>query len=156
MENVLHHLVLVSLLATSGNCQDCSYPTSEDLEDVLKQILASPGETPVIDINSVHVVCLAFSNQKDRYRAVSVLVEYFCSGSSNCSMSGASEQIDSECDAGNWSTVSSVPGSMEDIRSQSPTADFFTAVREDCSFCLRPELAERVTLKADSITHCVG
>ena len=81
------------------------------------------------------MTCLAFGYQKDLYRAVSVVVEYTCSGNSNCPVGSVMEQIESECEDGDWCLVSSVQGSVEDTRSQSPLADFSTEMREDCSFC---------------------
>ena len=159
MEVILYQLLLFTLFATSGNCQDCSYPTNDDVEGVIRKIITSSQESPAnpsVNINQFHVICLAFGYQKDLYRAVSVVVEYTCSGNSNCPVGSVVEQIESECDDGDWSLVSSVQGSIEDTRSQSPLADFSTEMREDCSFCLSPELAGRVSLITDLNTHCIG
>ena len=156
---LLCHVLLFSLLASNVTCQDCIYPTQEDLEDVIKQIIAYPDESPDIvsvDVTDFHVVCLAFGYDKDLYRAVSVIVEYTCSGDSNCPMgTQVVEQIESECEAGNWSTVHSVQDSTEYTHSET-NAGFSTAVWENCSLCLSNTLAERVSLTTDPVTHCVG
>ena len=60
---------------------------------------------------SFHPVCLAFDNVQDHYRAVSVLVEYTCTGNPSCPSGTAVEQIESECSNGDWSNV--VQGSTE-------------------------------------------
>ena len=115
------------------------------------------SDTLSVDVTNFHAVCLAFGHQKDAYRAVSAVVEYTCSGSSNCPTVGTQvvEQIESECEAGNWSTVYSVQDSTPHTRSQTG-ADFSTATRENCSFCLSSSLAERVSLTTDPVTHCIG
>ena len=151
----MYQLVLLFGLVTG--IQDCSYPTSGDLEEVIAQIITSTDEssaTPAVNVTDFHMVCLAFSDQRDRYRAVSVVVEYTCSGHSSCPVGTAVEQVESECQAGDSSTASSVPGN--DTHSLSHSADSSTAQREDCAFCLSPDLAGRVSLSTDHDTHCVG
>ncbi|CAI7992907.1 Sushi, von Willebrand factor type A, EGF and pentraxin domain-containing protein 1 [Geodia barretti] len=156
---LLCHVLLFSLLASNVTCQDCIYPTQQDIEDVIEQIVAYPDESSdvvSVDVTNFHVVCLAFGYDKDLYRAVSVIVEYTCSGGSNCPMgTQVVEQIESECEAGNWSTVHSVRDSTAYTRSET-NADFSTAVRENCSLCLSNTLAERVSLTTDPVTHCVA
>ena len=158
---ILCNFLLLSLLGTMAICQDCSYPTNKDLEDVIKKIITSQeehsGSSTSVDVARFNVVCLAFGNQKDLYRAVSVVVEYMCSGNNNCPVAiPVVEQIESECDAGNWSTVSSVQDSTDNTHSPVPEADFSTVVRENCSLCLSPVMAWKVSLTTDPGTHCVG
>ena len=158
---VYYELLLVAVLAETSVGQNCDLPTAEDLENVIQLIISSTGDspaTPSINVADMNVVCRAFSDTRDLYRAVSVVVEYTCTGSSDCpSMLGpVMEQIESECSDGEWSVVTSVPDSVEHTHSQTFTATFSTALREDCSFCLSPILAERVSLTSDETTHCVG
>ena len=152
---LLCNFVLFYLLASMGICQDCSYPTSNDLEYVIKQII-SPEESPTsVDVIRFNVVCLAFGYQKDLYSGVSVVVEYTCSGSSNCPVGvTVFEQIESECEAGFWSTVSSVVDSTVYTRSPASEADFSIPERKNCSFCLCNALAESVTPNRSSHSLC--
>lgn len=157
--NTILRLVTLVLVMEGASPQDCIVPTSEQLKAVLELIISSEGltETPAINVTDFHVVCLAASKQRDHYRGLSVIVKYTCSGNSDCPVGNAEEQIESECSSGQWSIANSIQsGRINESRSQSSLADFSTAVRENCALCLSPELAVRVSLNTDSITHCVG
>ena len=150
--------LLVSVLVATGSCQDnCILPTSSDLEDVIEAVILagdSPA-TPTVAVMRFHLVCVVYSQDEcDHYRAVSVLVQYTCSGNPNCPSGTAMEQIESECNNGVWSN--NVQGSTENTRSEVSEANFSTAVREACSLCLSPELSTVMSLTTDTVTHCIG
>ena len=149
-------MLVVAVVAGICSCQDCSFPTNDDLEEVISEIIATGDSSAdvVINVMRFHPVCLAFGAQQDRYRLVSVVVEYTCSGHDDCPSGTAVEQIESECNSGEWSNT--VQGSVLDTRSVPPDANFTTTTREDCSFCLSPELASSIGPTTDSVTHCVG
>ena len=151
-------VLVVATVAGICSCQMCTLPTSGDLEDVITNIFQADDSvtTPNVDVMSFHPVCLAFDDVQDHYRAVSVLVEYTCSGHSSCPSGAAVEQIESECSSGVWSNT--VRGSPEFTRSTTPEASFSTSTRQDCVFCVSPDLVEQagLSLSPDSVTHCVG
>ena len=149
--------LLVCVLVASASCQDCDYPSNSDLEDVIADIFAAGGNpaTPTVAVTSFHLVCLVYSQDEcDRYSAVSVVVQHTCSGNPNCPSGTAMEQIESECNNGEWSN--NVQGSTEHTRSEVSEANFATTVRDACSFCLSPELATILSRTTDTVTHCVG
>ena len=152
-------LVAPHLLDFASCQQDCAFPTNSDLEAVITGIIEtgdSPA-TPVIDVVTFHPLCLAFSRERDRYRAVSVLVEYTCTGNTNCQGDMLLEQIESECAGGVWSNT--VLGNNEHLRRREPVATFSTSTREDCSFCVSPTLAnvliEQPPHFPDDDHHCI-
>ena len=155
-------LVVLVVATVAGICscqqQMCTLPTSGDLEDVIGSILQIEDfpSTPTVNVMSIHPVCLALDDVQDRYRAVSVLVEYTCTGSPSCPSGTVVEQIESECFNGVWSNI--VQGSPEFIRSQTSEASFSTSTRQDCVLCVSPELdvEASLTLSPDNVTHCVG
>ena len=153
----VYKLVIVALTMIGvSNSQNCSLPTNEDLENVIKLIITYAEETPAIptvDMTDYHVVCLAFSDSRDLYRSVSVVVQYTCAGNSNSPMGEVVEQIECECKDQEWSTAQD---SVEQSRLQDPLASLTTPAREDCAFCFSPILAERLSLSTDEVTHCVG
>ena len=151
-------VLVVATVAGICSCQMCTLPTNGDLEDVIADIIEADdsSSTPNVNVMSFHPVCLAFDNIQDHYRAVSVLVKYTCTGNPSCPSGTAVEQIESECVNGVWSNT--VQGSTEFTRSQTPEANFSTSTREDCAFCVSPELDVEagLSLSPDSVTHCVG
>ena len=149
-------ILVVAIVAGICSCQKCTLPINEDLEVVIIDIFRADdsSSTPNINVMRIHPVCLAFDDVQDRYRAVSVLVEYRCSGHTRCPSGTAVELIESECDNGVWSNT--VHGSPEHTRSQTTEASFSTSTREDCAFCVSPELGDVLSLTTDSVTHCVG
>ena len=151
-------ILLLATLAGICSCESCTLPTTEDLEDVIADIIEADdsSSTPTVNVMSFHPVCLAFDDVQDRYRAVSVLVEYRCTGNPSCPSGTVVEQIESECSNGVWSNT--VQGSPEFTRSPTPEANFSTSTRQDCAFCVSPELVKEapLSLSPDNVTHCVG
>ena len=159
----MHHKVLtvlvVAAVAVLSSCQECDYPSNSDIEDVIKDIIPT-GEnpsTPTVSVMSFRPLCLAFGEERGGYRGLSVLVTYTCTGNPNCPSGTAEEQIESECNNnGVWSN--NVVGSTVNTRSEVSEATNETTSREDCSFCLSPELimANSLAFTTDNVTHCVG
>ena len=100
-------ILMLATLARICSSHSCTLPTNADLEGVISDIIreAEGSTTPDINVMRLHPVCLAFGTAQDRYRAVSVVVEYTCSGNTACPFRPAVEQIESECDDGTWSNV---------------------------------------------------
>ena len=151
--------LLMAVVAGLCSCQrECSFPTNDDLEVVIARItmVGDNPSSPTVNVMRFHPVCLAFGEQQDRYRLVSVVVEYTCSGNTNCPSGTAVEQIESECNSGEW--YNSVLGNVDNVRSVFTEANFTTTTREDCSFCVSPELVEvnQISIPTDSVTHCLG
>ena len=153
-------VALVSLLVASVSCQelDCAFPTNSDIESIIGDALQNadtPVEPTITLIGDFHTVCLAFSRQKDRYRGISVLVQYTCEDNSNCPSGTVTEQFEAECNDNNeW--THRVLGDTENIRTMSPTATNSTERREDCSFCASPEKVMGFGVTTDTETHCIG
>ena len=150
-------LVAFSVSLTSSQLE-CAEPSFSDLENVISRII-STGENPTIptiNVLSVQPVCLAVSDQRDRYRLFSVVVQYTCVGSDRCPGGTATEQIESECVNGVWGNA--VLGATEDTRRTDPTANLATPTRRDCAFCLSDAFIVRndLTLTTNATTHCVG
>ena len=150
--------LLMAVVAGLCSCQQqCLFPTNDDLELVIARIILvenSPSP-PTINVIRFHPVCLAFGEQQDRYRSVSVVVEYTCSGNTNCPPGTVVEQIESECNGGVWSDTTMI-GIVGNSRPVFNEANFTTTTREDCSVCLFQELEEENPITIDSVTHCLG
>ena len=140
---------------------DCAFPTNGDIETVIAGIIQAGDSPDAPDINvvSFRPLCLAFGVERDRYRGVSVLVEYTCTGNPNCPSGTPLEQIESECGTLNGVWSASVQNTFENTRRTNPTATLSTNTREDCSFCLSPTLATRISLMhpifPDDEHHCI-
>jgi len=149
--------VLASISLGPVSCQnDCAYPTDSDLENVIMSSIPTGDNpaTPTVNVLDFHPVCLAYSQERDRYRFVSVVVQYNCTGNADCPSGTAVEQFDSQCSGGTWSH--SVQGDVDNTRTENPTANFSTTTRENCSLCLSPATAAGFSLTTDNVTHCVG
>ena len=151
-------LILASIPAISVCQTDCDFPTSSNLEDVIAEVL-NFGDNPtpaVVSVTNFHPVCLAHGQERDRYRFLSVVVEYTCSNSGNCpngNHGSVVEQFESQCNGGTW--TSQVLASSGDTCTQNPTANFSTTTRGDCFLCSSPEKASDSSLTTDNLTHCV-
>ena len=151
-------VVLVSfvLLATARSQRNCAFPTSSDLEEIIAIHFTSGDspQTPTVDVLDFHPVCLAYSEEQGRYRAVSMVVKYTCTGSAQCPSGTAVDQFESECNnRGVWTANA---GFTTSIRTTDPTANFLTATRRECSFCYSPFVATTFSITTDTVTHCVG
>ena len=162
-EGVMHHKVLtvlvVAAVAVLSSCQECDYPTNSDLEDVIKVIILTGDNPspPIVSVMSFRPLCLAFGVERGGYHVLSVLVNYTCTGNPNCPQGVAEEQIESECVSSSWSN--NVASSTDNTRSEVSEATSATITREDCSFCVSPELIaadDGLTFTTDNVTHCVG
>ena len=152
-------LLLVAVVVGTGYSKDCRPPTLSDLEEVIPRIILA-GESaadPVITVMSFNVVCRSYTEQRDRLRGVSAVVQYNCTGHFNCRSGTVVEQIEFGCGVnGKW--TNNVEGSTDPsvILSQTTDATLSTTAREDCSACLSSQLAGFVGATTDSVTHCVG
>ena len=88
----------MAVLVDISSCQlDCAYPTGSDVESVISSVIPN-GENPsvpTINVTSIHLVCLAHGDERDRYRLVSFLVQYACLGNPNCPFGIVLEQFES-------------------------------------------------------------
>ena len=137
---------------------DCDYPTENIIRDVISQVFVT-GENPVtpnIDLNIHRIVCLAHSQQRDRYRAFSVIVEYTCEVNAGCPDGMVVEQFEAECAGNTWGTQ--VLGLVIPPRTSPATGDFSTGLREDCSFCASQQAARSAGAPdpAGDGSHCIG
>ena len=151
-------LLVAALVGLSSGQQDCAYPTGSDVKNIISQNIIFPTEdnssTLTIKVSSIHLVCLAHSVERDRYRFISFLAQYSCSGNVNCPSGIVLEQFESEC-IREWSHV--VLGSTEYTRTTDPIANISTSTREDCAFCISPTHSFTVFgLPTDPLTHCSG
>ena len=153
---VIAALIVVLTAGGVSGQMDCPEITETALKDVIGNNIPTGYDPhpPTVDVLSFHPVCLAYSQERDRYRFVSVVVEYICTGHANCPSGTAVEQFDSQCSGGTWSH--SVEGDVDNIRTVDPTANFSTTTKEDCAFCFSPALASNLRLTTDTVTHCVG
>ena len=156
-------LATLIVVLTAGGASGqigCPEITEAALKNVIRNIIPT-GEgssPPTVDVLSFHPVCLAYSPNHDRYRFVSVVVEYTCTGNVRCPSGSAVEQFESQCSSETWRH--SVQGDVDNTRTVPPTANFSTTTREDCAFCFSPTLATSLAtsliITTDPVTHCVG
>ena len=156
-------LLLVAVVIGTSYSQECELPTASDLERVIPSIIqaGNAAAPPAINLIKFHFVCRSFTEEQDRLRGVSVVVQYTCTGHSNCpsgsaTVPGVVEQMEFGCVGGQW--TNNVEGSTDPslIRSQNTQATVSTTTRDSCSGCISPELANNVGGSTDSVTHCVG
>ena len=152
-------LVLLAVVIVTCSGQDeCDPPTQSQLEDVISLIIkeGDNAAAPTVDLTDYNIVCLAFGEERDRLRIVSVVVEYTCNGHARCPTGSVVEQIEAECNGGTW--TDNVAGSTDDVRTQSPPATLNTSDRDDCAFCFSPTKAANSGAggTSDNVTHCIG
>ena len=156
---VLVALATVFASLPSAYQQDCLEPVATDLQNVIA-LLIPTGDAAVtpqsVNVSDFHVVCRAHANVTGLLHTVSVVVQYTCSGHTDCPSGTVVEQIESGCEGGQWSNR--VEGSTSFTRSQTTEASLSTTAREDCSACVSPELATNSLggVTTDGVTHCVG
>ena len=148
-------IVLLAVGTTSGQ-NGCSNITAADLERVIANSIQAGDNTQpaTVTVTRFRTVCRAQGQQRDRYRGVSAVVEYTCTGNAECPSGSAVEQFESGCGTGDaWTGV---VGSTPSIRTENPSASFTTTARDDCAFCFNNVVANSFPVVTDSITHCVG
>ena len=155
-------VVLLALFAVvergSAQNNDCPEPQGTDLEDVIALIIQAGDASgaPNITLLNSNVVCRAFGEQQGLLRGVSVVVEYTCTGHSDCQTDTVVEQIESGCPSGNWTNSVGGTTATDFIRSPLNGASLSTTAREDCSRCFSEQLASDAGVSTDPVTHCVG
>ena len=151
-------LLVVAVVVGTGYCQSCSPHTASDLETVLEYIIQSgdASTVPVINLMNFNVVCRTFSQEEDLLNKVSVVVEYTCSGHSNCPSGTVREQIESDCRSGSWNNSELGITNTTLTRRTTPIATLSTTAREDCNDCVSPTAAAESVITPDPVTHCVG
>ena len=87
-----------------------------------------------------HTVCLSVGPTRGKVSSISLVIEYTCTGSSNCPLGGASlhpvtEQFDFGCvnSQGSWGYAQFKMFNL--ARLQFPAANFETSLRTDCGAC---------------------
>ena len=168
MHLVVVAIVLVTCLLGTGSSQlDCAFPTEDDIRGIIANSFVT-GENPVAptvilvqrpdEPYPFHPVCLAHSMQRNRYRAISVVVEYYCTGDQTCTEERRTEQFETECASdGNIWTNNILDINGANTRTESPIADFTTTLRNDCSFCASPDIASQSNAPtSEATTHCLG
>ena len=153
-------LIALTLLRLVSCQTDCAYPTTSDIENVIQNIFIS-GDNPTLPrviVSDFHLVCLAYGEQRDRYKYISAVVEYTCSRNGNCPTGSVLEQIEFGCNGVLRQWTHDVLGITENTRTTNPTATFSTDARGDCAFCLSPALirASGFGVTTDPLTHCSG
>ena len=149
-------MLLVTLTPLATVCQmeiDCAFPNATVLESLYNYTDFGEGSgSPSVNVTTFHPVCLAHSQERNRYRFASVVVEYaimYCSDES-CTMSTEThrqQQIDIECVEGVWE-INSMDTNL--------IANSLSTTREDCAFCLSPQNSVGASIVIDNITHCAG
>ena len=155
-------LGLVACIIGRAFCQMyCAYPTNSDIADVISLVIRGGDASATADIDLARLfrpVCLAYSQERGRFRGISALVEYTCTGNAACPDGTVVEQFEADCVSGSWSYL--VRGSPDNTRTLTPAATFTTELRENCAFCYSPELATAAGIPAanrpDDENHCVG
>lgn len=152
-------VLLVSIVYNFASTEwDCVYPTNNDITKLISNVIRTGDSSSIAEITliSFRPVCLAYGVQRNRYRGVSVIAQYICSGNAICQSGTALEQFESSCYDGNWSHI--VHGSTVDTWTRRPPANFSTELREDCAFCFSSSLAHNIGLANTPYdeTHCVG
>ena len=148
---------LLSGCVDVASCQsDCPLISVSAAETVIAGILTTGenSQSPTVDVENFDILCLAQSTERNRYRGVSLLVEYTCTGNANCPTGIALEQIESECVNGVWSN--SVLGVTDFTRTTHPHLAPQNATVANCAFCLSPDLAATFSLTSDILSHCTG
>lgn len=153
-------LIVATLVGISSSDEMCASPTKVDLQGVIKEVikLGDNSSDPTIVVTNFHILCRAFAEIEDQLRFVSVWVQYTCTGNTNCPLGSPPEQIESECKDGAWHHV--LWNTPSYSRSQTTKASLSTSTREDCLFCVSPELLiiadQQDFLVVNITTHCIS
>ena len=152
-------LFIVAAYAVVGLCgfSRCPSPTRSQLENVIGLIIedGSNSGTAVIELLNFHPVCRSFAREQDHFKYMSLVVQYSCTGHANCLSGTVTEQIETGCNLGRWEN--DILSRNFDLRSTTTDASFNTITRDDCAYCISPELNAAIGFSTlDTVTHCVG
>ena len=157
-------LTFLSSTVAVRNCNLADLFASDTLEILLTTALAednNPGRLN-ITVHRNHTVCLSVGELIEKVNSISLLIDYSCTGNSNCPGDGSSgrgtEQFDFGCDTnGQW-----IVGKFSDYqaaREENPSANFETPLRKYCDACFRQNTtndSSQTYLPYDQVTHCVS
>ena len=110
-------------------------------------------QPPNVQLFVSNIVCLATGPTRERYRSVSLVANFSCSGAvcNNSNVASQVAQFHFECILGAWTASSQ--GSTDFLRTDSPVGTLSTALRRDCSLCIDPmQLPQQLV---DQSTHCL-
>ena len=134
---------------TAGDLGSSSAPSSEGL---VAEILALEEQQPDLQVQILryNLVCESIADRPDRFRFLSVVVEYLRNGST------IQSQFEFSCGeimpgVSMWKIM--VSGSTEDTVTTPPDAALNTTLRRDCHQCLSPQ---RSGSSANNPEHCLG
>lgn len=144
----------LSFLAAQGEAAICPMLRQSQLgnvatlsaEGLLVDTLRSQPENAGLSLQILesHTVCLGQGTIRNTYRSVSVVVRYFGS----ISRSVQEVQVEYQCIGGEW-------GSARDPSiTKNPVGGLTSALRTDCSFCIKPDLSPDGT-EASAREHCI-
>ena len=143
-------VLFIVAYAAVGLCgfSQCPSPTRSQLESIIGLIIedGSNSGTAVIELLNFHPVCRSFDRKQDLFRYMSLVVQYSCTGHVNCPSGTVTEQIEIGCGSGSW--TNEILGRTFDLRSTTTDASFNTITRDDCAYCLSPELNGDIGLSA--------
>ena len=123
---------------------------------IARSYVLQPGDDPQlpnVQLFVSNIVCLATGPTRERYRSVSLIANFSCSGAAcnNNNVAWQVAQFHFECIQGAWSA--SLQGSTDFLRTDSPVGTLSTALRRDCSLCIDPmQLPQQLV---DQSTHCL-
>ena len=150
-------------LAQQDDCNLDELFTYNTMETLIQNSIMK-GDNPSVPnivVHETHTVCLSVGPSMGNVSSISLLVDYSCTGSSQCPKwnsadERAIEQFDFGCSSHNkWSI-----GQYFDFtvaRHENPIANFDTALRMDCAACFtqHPSFSSSF-LPFDQVTHCIG
>jgi len=133
---------------------DASAPSTTGLiaDSYVNQAGDNPPR-PNVQLFASNIVCLAAGRMRGRYRSVSVIANFSCSGSAcdNNNIAWQIAQFHLECIAGTW--AASVSGSADFLITESPVGNLSTMLRRDCTLCIEPQ--QQPQARVDEATHCL-
>ena len=148
-------LVLLVLSLLAGAQSQCSFPTDEEVVNLLQFTIdllelqdGEPGGT-VSNVSTPHFVCLA-TRGLDLYESVSVVVNYTFTPNSGAPAELRTDQFELACNlmAGVWNPTSN--GLEENL----PSMPFDIELKDQCVSCT--QTSHPTLLYYDNITNCFG
>lgn len=147
-------LVLFGFLACS-NAQHCLELSASNLgsfgslstSGLVAEKLGNAMQVMILQYN---IVCESSSGMRDRYREVSVVVEY----TNGSAVTQAQFEFGCSGDTDQWSLV--VSGLTESTVTVPPDGNFTTSLRRDCFICVSPNRPGAPQSTNDDGNHCGG